>query len=301
MNKKEKLEYERKLKEARKKYPTVPKVDKETWLPKFHWWDEVPENLKTKTQWRKEHFKVINENEIEAIIEYHAGTKLTRYKLYEKSNTKTTRRIIIKIDDIEPTDKNLSEALYLINKSAKKSRDTKGRNYSSGNHRVVHAAKTRQQKLYDLKDAVIAKLISENRMELLGYHTQDIKHEQENEVWVGDPEGESKYNSDKMSGKLDYQFCGDYDNCDFMYGGHYEIINETVYDVNYLLLYQFGDNTFHVPVDNVGEGIKNLGEIGIIDAEQTKKYHIKFTEAVKLLENYIESHKENKLQEASEQ
>ena len=43
-----------------------------------------------------------------------------------------------------------------------------------GKHRVCHAAKTRSNNLYQLKDTVIHKLIDEGRINLLGYHRSGL-------------------------------------------------------------------------------------------------------------------------------
>ena len=86
-------------------------------------------------------------------------------KIHINENEKKKNPILV-----EATDKNLAEALYIINKSAKVSRDTKSEMYMCGNHKVCHAAKTRSNNLYDLKDMVIQKLITENRINLIGYH-----------------------------------------------------------------------------------------------------------------------------------
>src|SRR5699024_3647671 len=74
---------------------------------------------------------------------------------------------------LEMSDRNIAESLYLINKSAKKSRNTKQENYYRRNFQVVGASKTRQNKLYDLKEQVINKLLKHERINVKGYHTQD--------------------------------------------------------------------------------------------------------------------------------
>ena len=76
--------------------------------------------------------------------------------------------------DVEPTDTNLVEALYLVNKSAKVSRDTKQKAYAEGDHNVCHAAKTRAEKLYDLKDRAMKKLVDEGKMSFVGVQSQRI-------------------------------------------------------------------------------------------------------------------------------
>ncbi len=83
-------------------------------------------------------------------------------------------RIKVKTYDVEPTDMNLVSALYLINKSAKVSRDTKWKAYAEGKHGVCHAAKTRAEKLYALKDRAMKKMVEEGKMRFVGVHDQKM-------------------------------------------------------------------------------------------------------------------------------
>ena len=72
--------------------------------------------------------------------------------------------------EIEESDQNIAEALYLVNQSAKVSRDTKCRMYTEHRHTTCQAAKTRSNNLYGLKKSTINKLIKENRITKLGYN-----------------------------------------------------------------------------------------------------------------------------------
>lgn len=74
--------------------------------------------------------------------------------------------------NVPVTDTNIAEALYIINKSAKKSRDTKQRAYHQCAHQICHASKTRANKLYNLKDDVLSKLIREGKANYAGVHVQ---------------------------------------------------------------------------------------------------------------------------------
>lgn len=76
------------------------------------------------------------------------------------------------IISLDMTIENICKSLYIINKSAKKSRDTKGENYYKGNFQVVSASKTRQNNLYSLKNDTMKKLIKNNLLKLEGYHKQ---------------------------------------------------------------------------------------------------------------------------------
>ncbi|SNU06669.1 YkyB-like protein [Lachnospiraceae bacterium] len=76
------------------------------------------------------------------------------------------------------TEKNLEEALYLVNKSAKVSRDTKEQSYKCKNHKQVKASKTRSNNLYCLKDSALHKMIDEKRLHYMGVHKQIIGNQE---------------------------------------------------------------------------------------------------------------------------
>lgn len=73
------------------------------------------------------------------------------------------------------TKDNLAEALYVINKSAKKSRDTKKNSFYRSKHGVCHTAKTRSRNLYHLKDVALKKMYQDGIAEYQGIHKQIIK------------------------------------------------------------------------------------------------------------------------------
>lgn len=93
-------------------------------------------------------------------------------KVYEQETLPVKKSVYSDIP-LEPTDENIAQALYVINKSAKVSRDTKQKEYNYGRHSLCKSAKTRMQNHHDLKDAVMKKLISENRMEYIGINKQE--------------------------------------------------------------------------------------------------------------------------------
>lgn len=88
---------------------------------------------------------------------------------YHIDNCKEIKRRVVKEYDL--TIQNIAESLYLINKSAKISRDTKQLKYENRKHAIVKSAKTRQEKLYSLKNKALNKLVEEGIAETLGYHT----------------------------------------------------------------------------------------------------------------------------------
>lgn len=95
-------------------------------------------------------------------------------KLGESGTIKPKRVRKINVKAIETTPENLAMALYVINKSAKKSRDTKQSAYWERNHRVCHASKTRSKNLYYLKNATMEKMIDDGYMAFFGIHQQKI-------------------------------------------------------------------------------------------------------------------------------
>lgn len=198
-------------------------------------WQDVPEELFTKTVLKNEHgLKPIDESNPDAFMKSYIHGKWRTYNLYHIDNCKQIRRRVTDITGFILDDKTIASAIYVINKSAKKSRDTKQINYYRGKHRVVQRAKRRSFEIYELKNMVIDKLMDENRMEIIGYHKQQS------------------------------------------------------FD-NHLLLLNIADFTFHTPISKEDSNIyKYLGEIGIISASIGRKVDIKFNQAVKLLEKYLE-------------
>lgn len=139
--------------------------------PHFKGWNNIKEGYYTKTTLSRDYgLKPINEDDFDATLKAYAAGRWKDFVLYHIDNTIPIKKR--KIQLLEQSDKNLAESLYIINKSAKKSRDTKQENYYSRNFQIVNASKTRQNKLYDLKDEVISKLLKENRINIVGYHTQ---------------------------------------------------------------------------------------------------------------------------------
>ncbi|MFY8224209.1 YkyB family protein [Clostridium perfringens] len=91
------------------------------------------------------------------------------YKIEQTSKIRK-RRTDIRLLDIN--NENLCISLYVINKSAKKSRDTKQKSYDSKIFKTTNYAKTRETLLYQLKKEVIYKMVSEGRLQVIGYHKQ---------------------------------------------------------------------------------------------------------------------------------
>lgn len=139
--------------------------------PHFVGWDGIEEGYYTKTKLNTEFgLKPANEKENDATLEAYTPVGWRNFKLFHIDNTIEIKRR--KVKELEINNSNIAEALYTINKSAKISRDTKNGNYTEGNHSVVQRSKTRQMKLYKLKDSVINKLLNKGKAKVLGFHKQ---------------------------------------------------------------------------------------------------------------------------------
>lgn len=151
---------------------------------KFKSWNEYREksqllNLYTKAHLKELHLKPIKS----AAVEHHQVYTGGRWKVFDFFKLEDTEEIKTKqpitIRELEINAENLCQSLYIINKSAKKSRDTKTKNYSERNYGLVSRSKNRQIDLYKLKNNALTKMYNENMLALEGYH---IQHLQEGEV-----------------------------------------------------------------------------------------------------------------------
>ncbi|WP_438312824.1 YkyB family protein [Sporosarcina sp. FA9] len=139
--------------------------------PHFVGWNRVGEGYYTKTTLNTEFgLKPLDESENDATLMAMTPAGWKKFNLFHINNTIEIKRR--KVRELEINNLNIAEALYTINKSAKISRDTKTESYSKGEHSVVKRSKTRQEKLYQLKDSVIRKLLNEDKAKVSGFHKQ---------------------------------------------------------------------------------------------------------------------------------
>lgn len=129
-------------------------------IRKYKRWDDVPEHFKTKTQLKTIGLKLPKNIEPSASIRCQIYSGWKELNLYSIENCIPIKKAPA-IKQIELTVENLAEALYIINKSTKKSRDTKKENYGIGKHEIVQRAKKRENELYNLKDRVLNKMMDE--------------------------------------------------------------------------------------------------------------------------------------------
>lgn len=146
----------------------------------FKGWYEVEEqnqnglNLYCKAQLKKMGLKPKKD----AISEIHKVRVNCRWRDFEFYKIEDTIKIKKKaktvIRDLEIIPENLCKSLYVINKSAKKSRNSKQDNYYKRNYGIVDRCKTRQNELYTLKNNTINEMINDGILTLKGYHIQRI-------------------------------------------------------------------------------------------------------------------------------
>ncbi|HET7615888.1 MAG TPA: YkyB family protein [Bacillales bacterium] len=145
-------------------------------LKTYTGWNNIADGYFTKTRLRKEmKLKPKDENKPDAFVKANTPRGWKEFNLYSIGSCREIHKR--KVEDSPLTDENIAQSLYLLNKSAKKSRDTKQENYYIGKHSIVQRSKSRQTKLYDLKSQVIKKLVSKKKASIIGYHTQEIEHE----------------------------------------------------------------------------------------------------------------------------
>ncbi|EOR27389.1 hypothetical protein A500_04581 [Clostridium sartagoforme AAU1] len=132
-------------------------------------------NLYTKAYLKEKYNRKPTKDAKEEICKVYTGGRWREFSFYRMEDTieiktRNTKELI----ELDINDENIFKSLYVINKSAKKSRDTKNKNYYLKNYKMVNMCKNRQINLYDLKDLVIKKAIEENRLKLEGFHVQKI-------------------------------------------------------------------------------------------------------------------------------
>lgn len=187
-----------------------------------------------------------------------------------KSNTPYKKKF--KIRELEITDENISNALYLINKSAKVSRDTKNKQPRTS---VGKASRTRMISLYELKDAVISKLIKDGRIEIIGVHNKEYKSTETNYMYFDAC-------SDKEISEEDTYYMEKYDY-------YYQYTIENVIKTQQLLFFRLQNNTFHIPYEGDCKEYPVLSGIikEDISAVKSKNVGMTLVEAKKLLRKYL--------------
>jgi len=138
-------------------------------------WSQVPSYLKTKMKLEK--LGLQPKYTPDAMIRVFDRHGYKRYYLYdiEKCIPMKNYRTPVdcsSVDRIEMNTENLAEALYVINKFAKRIRDQKNSNYEIGQYESAKNSKLKEQELYHLKEKVLNKLLREEKARILGVHRQ---------------------------------------------------------------------------------------------------------------------------------
>ncbi|GEM05247.1 hypothetical protein HMI01_22350 [Halolactibacillus miurensis] len=135
---------------------------------------QIPDHLATKTTLLKVHHRKITEKtKVRGTVSLCTPHGRKTFKLYAIEDAIPIKRRHVETKHFPLTDKTLSEALYIINKSAKKSRDAKNLAYLLGDHQTTQSQKSRQQNLYKLKDRALKILADQRKLTYLGYHEMD--------------------------------------------------------------------------------------------------------------------------------
>lgn len=243
--------------------------------PRFSRWSQVPEHLKTKTQLKELGLKPLDESDVQATIKVRQHGSTREFDLYDISMTRPINKRIVNIDSIEITPETIAESLYVINKSAKKSRDTKELNYSWGYHDVVSRAKIRQNQLYALKEEVLEKCIATGIAEVLGYHAQKLEHLRFEWVDTDEIVGSGFKYDPEIDSEVEVVY----------YRREQQVVREKT--TSRLILIKIEDFTFHLPATK--DQVKHRQFLGTIDKipAETRKTTIKFEQAVKLLNELL--------------
>ncbi|MCQ2753845.1 MAG: hypothetical protein MJ231_02230 [bacterium] len=232
------------------------------------------------------------------ILEFKASHKKD-IKEYNQKVSRIKQKRNVKIGQIPLTVENISEALYVINKSAKKSRDSKNQSMSRN---VTKSCRTRMNNLYNLKEEVIELLKSMDLVEILGVHKQYIKtmprikrnynYRNRNDYFDYDEDYDEDYNEDGYDEDYNEETAFDYDN---------EETKIPEIKENILVLFKFGNFTFHIPIDSEWEKQEVIQkykvfdeELGIVSAEMKVKPKLKYYESVSLLNEFLTKKKIDK-------
>ena len=150
-------------------------------MVQYKGWSDVPGHLKTRTTLEKLGLIPRFHDSPDAIVDVFDKNGYKKYYLYDINQCLPMENYTPRIDRIEMTTENLAEALYVVNKSAKRIRDSKRDDYSTGQHNRAKKSKLKEQELYHLKEKILSKMLEENRAEILGVHKQLVTNKSEYE------------------------------------------------------------------------------------------------------------------------
>lgn len=138
---------------------------------------QIPDHLATKTTLLKVHHRKITEKtKVRGTVSLYTPHGRKTFNLYAIKDAVPIKKRHVEIKQVPLTDETLSEALYIINKSAKKSRDAKNLAYFLGDHQTTQSQKSRQRNLYKLKDRTLKILADQRKLIYIGYHEMDVDY-----------------------------------------------------------------------------------------------------------------------------
>jgi len=247
-------------------------------LPTYSRWATVPDELKTMTQWKAARRTLRRGATPRA--EFHSTYYHRWYDLYSIEDTTGIRRRIVRAPEVLAySEENLSSALCTINDTAKRRRDSASAAYEVGRHHFAKKYSIEKTEYYELKDAVLERLIEQGRAEQLGYHSKTDYR---------DP-AKPRWRFTGFSGRNDWH--------EFNFEFEDDLFEEFEDDVEFdeprkvktvLEVIEFGSRLFHRPVNlaasdtqitkHLGDKLspaRPLGSIRLCDAEFTLREYLR--------------------------
>lgn len=233
-------------------------------LTTYSRWVDVPSDLATRTQLRREGRKVPSTGSPRAHFQsyYYRRT----YELFSRADTvAVASRPRNELSVLSFAENSLASAIQTVNDAAKRRRDAASRAYSRREHGWAQVYSSEKAAFYELKDAVLARLIEQGRAAVLGHHSKTDYFDPRRPRLV-------HVEPDEFEDDFDFEVAF----------GRPPEVRTTV-----LQAIRFGDRTFHRPVDSraddmtidrhLGDGLspaRPLGSIRLRDAEATLRAYL---------------------------
>lgn len=220
-----------------------------TGKPRYVGWSDVPDGLKTKTQWSDEGMRLLRDVEPAAFA--YGGSQHSRnahYALFSRKQVEPKRRQRPG-NPLPPTAENLATALFEINKAAKRRRDAAASAYARRKHNLATRRKEEKEAFYDLKDRVLRELVHGGVATLVGVHSKvDIRNHRE---WIDENDGAPCQDAVDDEGPRVVET-----------EGRWETVPERC--TTCMVCYEVAGFRFHKPIDAPPDGadaeVKDLGE-----------------------------------------
>jgi hypothetical protein len=132
---------------------------------------DVPRDFRTRTQWRQEGRRIRKDASPRAFFDsyYYRRT----YELFSIAETVlVTPRSVKEPSVLSFAEGSIGSAMQTINDAAKRRRDGASRAYSRRQHKRAQLFSSQKAEFYDLKDAVLERLLRQGRAKVVGYHSK---------------------------------------------------------------------------------------------------------------------------------